>query len=87
MSSFWRAIFQQLQTSLTTSTAYHPQSDGQSERTNQTVEIALRFHLSTGTDDWLTILPFLMSMGVMAKNPTKEQLSVLRSLAARNDLQ
>ena len=61
MSSFWRAIFQQLQTSLATSTAYHPQSDGQSERTNQTVEIALRFHLSTGTDDWLTILPFLQA--------------------------
>lgn len=59
MSSFWRAIFQKLGTSLATSTAYHPQSDGQSERTNQTVEIALRFILTTGTDDWLSPLPFL----------------------------
>ena len=61
MSSFWRAIFQQLQTSLATSTAYYPQSNRQSERTNQTIEITLRFHLSMGTDDWLTILPFLQA--------------------------
>lgn len=32
------------------STAYHPQSDGQSERINQTIEIALRFHLACSPD-------------------------------------
>ena len=61
MSAFWQAIFAKLGTKLATSTAYHPQSDGQSERTNQTVEIALRFHLTTGTDDWVSILPFLQA--------------------------
>ena len=61
MSSFWQAIFQKLDTALATSTAYHPQTDGQSERTNQTVEIAIRFHLTTGTDDWVTVLPFLQA--------------------------
>ena len=59
MSDFWQTIFKKLGTTLATSTAYHPQTDGQSERTNQTVEIALRFHLTTGTNDWLSILPFL----------------------------
>ena len=34
MSSFWRFIFEKLGTSLLTSTAYHPQTDGQSERIN-----------------------------------------------------
>lgn len=61
MSSFWQAIFQKLGTTLATSTSYHPQTDGQSERTNQTVEIALRFHLTTGTDDWISVLPFLQA--------------------------
>ena len=61
MSSFWQAVFQKLGVTLATSTAYHPQTDGQSERTNQTVEIALRFHLTTGINDWVTVLPFLQT--------------------------
>jgi hypothetical protein len=59
MGSFWRAIFQRMKVELLTSTAWHPQTDGQSERTNQTVEIALRFFLSTGEQDWVGILPYL----------------------------
>ena len=43
----------------TGSTAWYPQTDGQSELTNQTVEIALRFFLSTGEQDWLSVLPYL----------------------------
>ena len=43
-----------------TTTAYHPQSDGQSERTNQVVEIALRYFLTAHpTEDWNSVLPFL----------------------------
>ena len=55
MSTFWRTNFRKLGVTLATSTAYHPQTDGQSERTNQTVEIALRSHLTTGTDDWVKL--------------------------------
>ena len=40
-------------------TAYHPQSDGQSERTNQTIEIVLRFWISEGNKDWPSFLTFL----------------------------
>ena len=43
MSELWQTIFNLLGTKILTSTAYHPQSDGQSERTNQTVETAIRF--------------------------------------------
>jgi len=35
------------------STAYHSQMDGQSERTNQTVEAALRYYVSLRQDDWV----------------------------------
>ena len=47
MSDLWRAIFKALGTELLVSIAYYPQTDGQSERTNQTVEIALRYFLTS----------------------------------------
>lgn len=58
LSDMWSAMFNKLGVRLLYSTAYHPQTDGQSERTNQTVEIALRFHLAAMTDyrEWPKIL-------------------------------
>ncbi|GKF99209.1 putative reverse transcriptase domain-containing protein, partial [Tanacetum coccineum] len=41
-SNFWRSLQNALGTSLDMSTAYHPQIDGQSERTIQTLEDMLR---------------------------------------------
>ena len=46
LSDLWTALFEKLQVKLLYSTAYHPQSDGQSERTNQTTEIMLRFFVA-----------------------------------------
>lgn len=51
MSELWQIIFQRLRTAILTSTAYHPQTDGQSKRTNQTVEIALRYFVTSNSDD------------------------------------
>ena len=45
-----QAFFELLNVKLLHSTEYHPQTDGMSERTNQTVEIALRFYIHTLTD-------------------------------------
>ena len=61
-SEFWGEVFRMLGTALLTSTAWHPQTDGQSERTNQTVEIALRY-LITGNPDilWWQALPSLQA--------------------------
>ncbi|GJR13302.1 putative reverse transcriptase domain-containing protein [Tanacetum coccineum] len=41
-SKFWRSLQNALGTNLDMSTAYHPQTDGQSERTVQTLEESLR---------------------------------------------
>ncbi|GJR70718.1 reverse transcriptase domain-containing protein [Tanacetum coccineum] len=41
-SNFWRSLQNALGTNLDISTAYHPQTDGQSERTIQTLEDMLR---------------------------------------------
>nr|GFC93793.1 putative reverse transcriptase domain-containing protein [Tanacetum cinerariifolium] len=41
-SNFWRSLQNALGTRLDTGTAYHPETDGQSERTIQTLEVMLR---------------------------------------------
>jgi hypothetical protein len=40
------------------STAYHPQTDGQTERTNQTLEQYLRIYCDYQQDDWHNLLPY-----------------------------
>jgi hypothetical protein len=59
ISELWHNLFKRLGVQQMITTAYHPQADGQSERTNQTIEIALRFWLSEGNKDWPSFLPFL----------------------------
>jgi hypothetical protein len=49
---FWRAFWAQLGTTLTMSTAYHPQTDGQTERANRTLEELLRARVNFRQDDW-----------------------------------
>ena len=56
-SRFWRALSKLLQFKLNFSTAYHPQTDGQTERTNQIVEQYLRIYCSYQQDDWSSFLP------------------------------
>ena len=51
-SIFWRALWSQLGTTLSISTAYHPQTDGQTERQNRTLEEMLRAYVSARQDDW-----------------------------------
>jgi len=57
LSQFWKQLFQRAGTKLLVSTAYHPQSDGQSEKTNQTVEIILRHYIAAHQKDWPEHLP------------------------------
>ena len=51
-SLFWRALWQQLGTRLAMSTAYHPQTDGQTERANRTLEDMLRAYVTYRQTDW-----------------------------------
>jgi transposase InsO family protein len=52
LSHFWQALFKSLGTELRFSTAFHPQTDGQSERANRTLEEVLRHFVSPRQDDW-----------------------------------
>ena len=58
-SSYWREFMHYLGTQLSFSTAYHPQSDGQSERTIQTVEQILRCYCQNHPEDWASLLPLV----------------------------
>ncbi|GKB23812.1 putative reverse transcriptase domain-containing protein, partial [Tanacetum coccineum] len=58
-SNFWRSLQEALGTNLDMSTAYHPQIDGQSERTIQTLEGMLRACVIDFRSSWDRHLPLV----------------------------
>jgi hypothetical protein len=56
-SNLWKEIFKALNVQLRYSSAYHPQSDGQTERVNQCVENYLRCMVFADPKKWTTWLP------------------------------
>ena len=57
VSRFWEQLHSQLSTTLVHSSAYHPQTSGQVERTNQILEDMLRACVLTYTNKWDECLP------------------------------
>ncbi|GJP49627.1 hypothetical protein CLOM_g8813, partial [Closterium sp. NIES-68] len=57
-SNFWRHLWDQFGTKLQFSSAYHPQTDGQTERVNQTMEQLIRT-TCTEPSTWEKSLPLL----------------------------
>ncbi|GJT51236.1 retrotransposon protein, putative, ty3-gypsy subclass [Tanacetum coccineum] len=58
-SNFWRSLQKALGTSLDMSMAYHPQTDGQSERTIQTLEDMLRACVIDFGNGWVKHFPLV----------------------------
>uniref|UniRef100_A0A8C5MFI7 Gypsy retrotransposon integrase-like protein 1 n=1 Tax=Leptobrachium leishanense TaxID=445787 RepID=A0A8C5MFI7_9ANUR len=56
-SLFWKSFCKTLRMQQSLSTAYHPQTNGQTERTNGTLEQYLRCFTSHLQDDWADLLP------------------------------
>jgi transposase InsO family protein len=68
-ADFWSSLFKTLGTKLSFSTANHPQTDGQTERANRTIEEMLRSYVSPFQDDWdqhLAAAEFAYNSGVHA---------------------
>jgi hypothetical protein len=57
VSAFWRALHKLTGVKVKMSTAYHPETDGASERTNKTINQCLRFHVERTQKGWLRALP------------------------------
>jgi hypothetical protein len=57
-SRFWKSLHKAMGTKLDFSSAYHPQTDGQTERVNQIMEDMLRACVLTYGKDWEQSLPY-----------------------------
>ena len=57
-SQVWKQPCKDLRIEQKMSTAYHSQTDGQTERTNQSLEHYLRAYVDYMQDNWLELLPF-----------------------------
>jgi transposase InsO family protein len=57
VAGFTRELYKLLGIKLTLSTAYHPQTDGQTERINQVIEGYLRTFTSRRQNNWDDLLP------------------------------
>ena len=80
VGQIWKGIFESLSFDLLYSTSYHPQTDGMSKCSNQTVEIALRYYFANlpELNQWPSVLPRLslalnnsMNFSSMGKTPTQ----------------
>jgi hypothetical protein len=58
-SNFWKSLMTSLETKLIFSTTYHPQTNGQTERVNQTLEDMLRMHVMHQPKKWEDFLPLV----------------------------
>ena len=57
ISLFWQKLMDLMGIISKMTTAFHPQSDGQTERINQILEEYLRYYCSWKQDDWDELLP------------------------------
>nr|GFB95245.1 putative reverse transcriptase domain-containing protein [Tanacetum cinerariifolium] len=72
-SNFWRSLQNALGTRLDMSTTYHPETDGQSERTIQNLEDMLRACAIDFGKGWVNHLP-LKSYADLKRKPTEFQI-------------
>jgi hypothetical protein len=56
VSYFWTTLFEMTGTDWVATTAYNLEADGQSERTNRTIEIALRHVVNANQHNWVDFL-------------------------------
>ncbi|MBW0491598.1 hypothetical protein O181_031313 [Austropuccinia psidii MF-1] len=72
-SSFWTQLCQQLKISRDLSAAFHPETDGQTERINQILEQCLWIYVIYHQDNWHTWLPLAEFASNNAEHSSKKQ--------------
>ena len=56
-SNYWKTLVSAMGIRHKLSTAFHPQTDGQTERSNQSLEVYLRHYVNYAQDNWVALLP------------------------------
>jgi transposase InsO family protein len=72
-ADFWKAFCKTLKLDHRYSTAYHPQTDGQTERTNTVIEEVLRHFLDDKQKNWEDLLPLVAFALNNAKSATTQE--------------
>jgi hypothetical protein len=57
--NLWKGLFVGFKTQLAFNTAYHPQTDGQTNRVNRVLEDMLRMHVMHQSKQWEEYLPLV----------------------------
>ena len=58
IACFWQSFCTQLGASVSLSSGFHPETNGQTERTNQSLESTLRFLVAANPTSWSRFLPW-----------------------------
>jgi transposase InsO family protein len=74
VAEFMRKLYRLLGIKVSASTAYHPQSDGQTEHVNQEFEQYIRVFVNERQDDWDTLLPLPNSRTTTTLTPRRSTL-------------
>ncbi|KAL2010988.1 hypothetical protein VTN00DRAFT_3706 [Thermoascus crustaceus] len=72
-SGFWQTLTRQLGSKHKLSTTAHPQTDGQTEWMNQTLEQYLHCYINYQQDNWVELLPMAQFAYNSAKNETTQE--------------
>jgi transposase InsO family protein len=72
-SKYWKTLCFQIGVKRRLSTAFHPQTDGQTERMNQVLEHYLRTYVNQRQDDWA---PMLSTAQFAANNSTNSSIGM-----------
>ncbi|XDG04636.1 hypothetical protein ABKA04_004251 [Annulohypoxylon sp. FPYF3050] len=72
-SKFWTSLLKRMGIKQKLSTAFHPQSDGQTERLNQILEQYLRSYTNYMQDNWVELLPMAQ---VSYNSSTNEDMTI-----------
>jgi hypothetical protein len=70
LSALWASLLERAEARHITTTAYHPSADGQAERTNFTLEVALRYFVNESQDNWADKLKVIEALLNNAKSAT-----------------
>ena len=72
-SAYWKTLTGAMGIKHDLSTAFHPETDGQTERSNQTLEAYLRHYVNQMQDNWVSLLPMAqLAINNQISETTKE---------------